>query len=117
MRLLSQECKDENYDFIRKVFLKSGISHNGSYLPAWINPTLTKEPKYDMATAKLEAEMTMCGALADLLEKTGEPVIGQATGAMLTSWTSSGSGSSSCSGRGQKQQCSSARCLISALEP
>lgn len=67
-----QECKDENYEFIRKVFLKSGISQHGSYLPAWINPTLTKEPKYDMATAKLEAEMTMCGALADLLEKTGE---------------------------------------------
>lgn len=66
-----QECKDENYDFIRKVFLKSGISQNGAYLPAWVNPVMTKEPKYDMATAKLEAEMTMCGAMADLLEKTG----------------------------------------------
>lgn len=53
------------------MFAKSGISHHGSYLPAWINPTLTTEPKYDMATAKLEAEMTMCGAMADLLEKTG----------------------------------------------
>jgi hypothetical protein len=70
--LHTQECKDENYDFIRKVFLKSGISQHGSYLPAWINPVLTKEPKYDMATAKLEAEMTMCGAMADLLDKTGE---------------------------------------------
>lgn len=32
---------------------------------------LSREPKYDMATAKLEAEMTMCGALSDLLDKTG----------------------------------------------
>jgi hypothetical protein len=77
LRIVPQECKDENYEFIRKVFLKSGISQNGSYLPAWINPTLTKEPRYDMATAKLEAEMTMCGALADLLDKTGGPGPGQ----------------------------------------
>lgn len=66
-----QEVKDENYDFIKKVFERSGISPNGTYLPAWINPVHTKEPKYDMDTAKKEAEMTMCGAVADLLEKTG----------------------------------------------
>lgn len=32
----------------------------------------TSEPKYDMDTAKKEAEMVMCGAVTDLLEKTGE---------------------------------------------
>eukprot|EP00879_Flechtneria_rotunda_P029131 GHRR01031400.1.p1 GENE.GHRR01031400.1~~GHRR01031400.1.p1 ORF type:complete len:111 (+),score=21.22 GHRR01031400.1:98-430(+) len=66
-----QECKEENYEFINKVFLRSGISPCGTYLPAWINPVHTKEPKWDIETAKQEAEMTMCGALADLLEKTG----------------------------------------------
>jgi hypothetical protein len=53
------------------VFTRSGISPCGTYLPAWINPVHTKEPKYDMDTAKKEAEMTMCGALSELLEKTG----------------------------------------------
>jgi hypothetical protein len=53
------------------VFTRSGISPHGTYLPAWINPVHTKEPKYDMDTAKKEAEMTMCGALLELLEKTG----------------------------------------------
>jgi hypothetical protein len=53
------------------VFTRSGISPCGTYLPAWINPVHTKEPKYDMDTAKKEAEMTMCGALLELLEKTG----------------------------------------------
>jgi hypothetical protein len=66
-----QECKEENYEFISRVFTRSGISPCGTYLPAWINPVHTKEPKYDMDTAKKEAEMTMGGALSELLEKTG----------------------------------------------
>jgi FAE1/Type III polyketide synthase-like protein len=69
-----QEVKDENFDFICKVFERSGLSPEGTYLPAWINPTHTKEPKYDMDYAKKEAEMTMCGAMSELLEKTGESV-------------------------------------------
>jgi hypothetical protein len=52
--------------------MRSGISAENTYLPAWINPVHSKEPKYDMDTAKKEAEMVMCGAVADLLEKTGE---------------------------------------------
>lgn len=75
-----------SHGFFSKVFLKSGISHSGSYLPASINPTLTNEPKYDMATAKLEAEMVMCGALSDLLEKTGGPAGWQAAGQSWLSW-------------------------------
>lgn len=67
-----QECNDENYDFITKVFLKSGIGHHASYLPAWINPILSKEPKYDMNMAMREAEMTMGCAMQEVLEKTGE---------------------------------------------
>jgi len=70
-----QECKDENYEFISKVFLRSGISPCGTYLPAWINPVHTSKPKYDMDIAKKEAEMTMCGAVAELLERTGAEFI------------------------------------------
>jgi hypothetical protein len=66
-----QETKQENYDFITKVFLKSGISHHGSYLPAWINPVLSKEPRYDTPMCLKEAEMTMGGCLQELLDKTG----------------------------------------------
>ena len=67
----SQECKDENFEFISRIFARSGINPEGTYLPPWINPVHSKEPKYDMDTAKKEAEMVMCGAVADLLEKTG----------------------------------------------
>jgi len=66
-----KDCTEDIHAFINKVFLKSGISHNGSYLPAWINPVHVKEPKFDMDTARKEAEMVMCGAVSDLLEKTG----------------------------------------------
>lgn len=76
-RRRAQETKDENYDFITKVFLKSGISHNGSYLPAWINPVLSKEPRYDLPMALKEAEMTMGGAVQELLDKTGEQPAGK----------------------------------------
>jgi phage tail tube protein FII len=44
-----------------------------------------------MATAKMEAEMTMCGAVADLLEKTGVGVVG------MQAATRSGSSDSSSS--------------------
>jgi hypothetical protein len=53
------------------VFLKSGISQHGSFLPAWVNPLLTKEPRYDMNMSMREAEMTMGGAMQQLLDRTG----------------------------------------------
>ncbi|KAI8477402.1 MAG: FAE1/Type III polyketide synthase-like protein-domain-containing protein [Monoraphidium minutum] len=66
-----KECKEENFEFISRIFQRSGISAENTYLPPWINPVHSKVPKYDMDTAKKEAEMVMCGAVADLLEKTG----------------------------------------------
>lgn len=54
-----------------KVVEKSGLNRDGTYLPPAIHPTFAKEPKYDMKTAMVEAEMVMGGVVADLLEKTG----------------------------------------------
>jgi hypothetical protein len=57
------------------------MSPTNTYLPAAINPEVNREgPKYDMDTAKKEAEMVMCGAVSDLLEKTGEQAGGRARG-------------------------------------
>jgi hypothetical protein len=54
-----------------KVVEKSGLNRDGTYLPPAIHPTFAKEPKYDMKTAMVEAEMVMGGVVSDLLEKTG----------------------------------------------
>lgn len=62
---------DENHGFTDRIFRRSGISPTATYLPPWINPVHTKEPKTDMDHAKKEAEMVMIGAVSDLLEKTG----------------------------------------------
>jgi 3-ketoacyl-CoA synthase len=43
----------------------------GTYLPAAIHPAHAKEPKIDMATAMVEADAVMGGAVSDLLAKTG----------------------------------------------
>ena len=50
---------------------KSGLDVDGTYLPPAIHPSIAPEPKTDMKTAMLEAEMVMGGAVADVLEKTG----------------------------------------------
>lgn len=62
---------EENAQFQLKVVEKSGLNRDGTYLPPAIHPTFAKEPKYDMKTAMIEAEMVMGGCVADLLEKTG----------------------------------------------
>jgi len=68
----TQECKEENFEFISRIFERSGISPTNTYLPAAIHPVHNKDrPHYDMDAAKVEAEMVMCGAVSDLLEKTG----------------------------------------------
>lgn len=56
-----------------KVVEKSGLNRDGTYLPPAIHPSFAKEPKYDMKTAMVEAEMVMGGVVADVLEKTGAP--------------------------------------------
>lgn len=63
---------EENTQFQIKVLNKSGLDKDGTYLPPAIHPSLAAEPKTDMKTSMLEAEMVMGGAVADLLEKTGE---------------------------------------------
>ena len=68
----NQQCYiEENTQFQLKVVSKSGLDVDGTYLPAAIHPSLADQPKTDMKTAMLEAEMVMGGAVADLLEKTG----------------------------------------------
>jgi len=64
---------EENAQFQLKVVEKSGLHRDGTFLPPAIHPSYAKEPKYDMKTAMIEAEMVMGGTVADLLEKTGEP--------------------------------------------
>lgn len=58
-------------DFMVKVVTRSGLSQKGTYLPPSINPILAKEPHNDMATALKEAQQVMCGAVEELLAKTG----------------------------------------------
>jgi len=62
---------EDNARFQLKVCEKSGLNRDGTFLPPAIHPSWAKEPKYDMKTAMLEAEMVMGGAVADVLEKTG----------------------------------------------
>lgn len=58
-------------EFVIKVVERSGLNMNGTYLPKAINPALTPDPQNDMATAMTEARMVMCGAVEELLAKSG----------------------------------------------
>ncbi|KAF8069577.1 KCS2 [Scenedesmus sp. PABB004] len=62
---------DAAKDFMVKVVTRSGLSSNGTFLPAAINPLLAPEPRHDMATALEEARAVMTGAVEALLAKTG----------------------------------------------
>jgi hypothetical protein len=68
---LPQMYVEENTQFQLKVVSKSGLDLDGTYLPPAIHPSLAPEPKTDMKTAMLEAEMVMGSSVADVLEKTG----------------------------------------------
>jgi hypothetical protein len=67
-----QDFIQERSEFLDKVNSKSGLDPNGTYLPPAVNPTVSKDYTIDMKTAMLEAETVMGGAVADVLEKTGE---------------------------------------------
>jgi len=56
--------------FELKVVEKSGLNREWRFLPPRFTPA-AKEPKYDMKTAMIEAEMVMGGTVAEVLEKTG----------------------------------------------
>lgn len=61
----------DTHDFVRKVFEKSGIDTNGSYLPKNLHPQHTLDPKGGQDEGFAEARMVMGGALEELLRKTG----------------------------------------------
>lgn len=63
--------RPEMKPFLEKVFDRSGLSPEGTYLPAAINPMCTMEPKFDMDTAMLEARAVMTGAVEEVMEKAG----------------------------------------------
>lgn len=58
-------------DFMEKVHIKSGLAEDGTYLPESIHPVHNTCPRYDMDTARKEAEMVMFTAVQELLDKTG----------------------------------------------
>jgi hypothetical protein len=84
-----KECKEENFEFISRIFARSGISPTNTYLPPWINPVHSKQPRYDIDAAKEEAEMVMIGAVTELLEKTGAA---RASDVVLCRWLRCDSG-------------------------
>lgn len=61
----------DTHEFVKKVFEKSGIDHNGSYLPKNLHPQHTLEPHGGQDESFAEARLVMGGAVADLLQKTG----------------------------------------------
>jgi hypothetical protein len=50
-----------------------GLGYSGTYLPAAINPKVAEDGvlRNDMETALVEAEMVMCGAAREVLERAG----------------------------------------------
>jgi 3-ketoacyl-CoA synthase len=57
-----------------KIIERSGINPEGTYSPNAINPGCPLDPAgpvNDIPAAMVEAEMVMCGAVGDVLEKTG----------------------------------------------
>lgn len=62
----------ETHEFVKSVFLKSGIDARGSYLPANLHPLHAKgEPKGGQAESFAEARLVMVGVVRELLEKNG----------------------------------------------
>jgi hypothetical protein len=61
----------ETHEFVKKVFEKSGIDNNGSYLPKNLHPQHTQEPHGGQDESFAEARLVMGGAVEDLLRKTG----------------------------------------------
>jgi len=58
-------------EFMLRVAERSGLGFNATYWPPAINPMVNPILRNDMATAMVEAEMVMCGAVQELLDRTG----------------------------------------------
>ena len=61
----------ETHEFVKKVFEKSGIDHNGSYLPKNLHPQHTQTPVGGQDESFAEARLVMGGAVEEVLRKTG----------------------------------------------
>jgi 3-ketoacyl-CoA synthase len=61
----------ETHEFVKKVFEKSGIDNNGSYLPKNLHPQHTDSPVGGQDESFAEARLVMGGAVEEVLRKTG----------------------------------------------
>lgn len=66
-----QELDPEVHGFVKKVFEKSGIDKNGSYLPHNLHPQHTSKPRAGLDESFAEAKLVMGGAVEEVLKKTG----------------------------------------------
>lgn len=66
-----QDMDPAVHNFVKKVFEKSGIDNNGSYLPKNLHPKHTSDPKGGLDESFAEAKAVMGGAVAEVLRKTG----------------------------------------------
>ncbi|KAL6765858.1 FAE1/Type III polyketide synthase-like protein-domain-containing protein [Haematococcus lacustris] len=68
-------AEDEAIDcinFMYRVFKRSGLGEDSTYLPASLNPGLCGgQPRTGLVEAATEAQLVLCGALEGLLAKTG----------------------------------------------
>lgn len=56
-------------DFMAKVFVKSGLGLETTYLPPGVNPLVSKQPQTDVNMSNAEAEMAMQGCVTELLDR------------------------------------------------
>eukprot|EP00878_Enallax_costatus_P036464 GHUV01040952.1.p2 GENE.GHUV01040952.1~~GHUV01040952.1.p2 ORF type:complete len:119 (-),score=11.32 GHUV01040952.1:177-533(-) len=61
----------DTHEFVKKVFEKSGIDKNGSYLPKNLHPQHTDDPRGGLDESFAEARLVMGGAVEEVLRKTG----------------------------------------------
>lgn len=70
-----QPIGPEVHSFTKKVFEKSGIDNNGSYLPKNLHPQYTSDPKGGVEESYAEARIVMGGAAEEVLRKTGKCMV------------------------------------------
>lgn len=71
MSFALQYVSTATHNFVKKVFEKSGIDTNGSYLPKNLHPQHTTDPKGGLDESFAEARLVMGGAVTEVLRKTG----------------------------------------------
>lgn len=81
----TQAVSPETHEFVKKVFEKSGIDKNGSYLPKNLHPQHTLDPKGGLDESFAEARLVMGGAVEEVLRKTGNTPIIPPSGSIAVS--------------------------------